>query len=231
MTADFLKTLLAFLVAAIFMLVFRALVLTVYTVSGDALEPCFVDGDRVLVNRWSYGLRTGGSRMFAYTRWFASPVEKGDLVVFNSPADSTLPVSRRAVCGGYCAGVPGDSIKTANTTFTVPGKHAAIAVTEENVWLISMLYTRYEGRKTDIKAGKLLVNGKTTKCATFTKDYYLMVAGRSDKSGNKSFHGLVPEDHIIGKVSMLLFSTDSSKPTGSSFRSGRQLLLIKKKED
>ena len=80
-----LKFVMALIVTTLLMLAFRALVFTVYTVRGTALEPCLVDGDRVLVNRWSYGLRAGGYGPFGYARWIGSQVERGDLVVFNNP--------------------------------------------------------------------------------------------------------------------------------------------------
>ena len=56
---NLLKFLLALTVALMLMMAFRALVFTIYYVDGDGLEPEFVAGDHVMVNRWSYGLRTG----------------------------------------------------------------------------------------------------------------------------------------------------------------------------
>ena len=56
-----LKFLIVLAVSLLVMLVFRALAFTVYAVGGKALEPDFKAGDRVLVNRWSYGLRTGAA--------------------------------------------------------------------------------------------------------------------------------------------------------------------------
>ena len=105
-----LKFVMALIVTILLMLAFRALVFTVYTVSGSGLEPCFVSGDRVLVNRWSYGLRTGGGPYFRYTRWMPSPVERGDLVAFNCPADSSVPFTSLPVSACYCTGVPGDTV-------------------------------------------------------------------------------------------------------------------------
>ena len=54
-----LKFLMALGIAFVAMLAFRALVMTVCTVDGQGLEPWFQAGDHVVVNRWSYGLRTG----------------------------------------------------------------------------------------------------------------------------------------------------------------------------
>ena len=50
-----LRFVMALTVTILLMLAFRALVFTVYTVRGTALEPCLVDGDRVLVNRLAHG--------------------------------------------------------------------------------------------------------------------------------------------------------------------------------
>ena len=53
------KFIITFAVAAVVLLLFRAMVVTLYTVNDTALQPEFMLGDRILVNRWSYGLRTG----------------------------------------------------------------------------------------------------------------------------------------------------------------------------
>ena len=59
----------AMVTALVVMLAFRALVMTVCTIDGKGLEPVFQAGDHVVINRWSYGLRTGekGS-LFDYGR-------------------------------------------------------------------------------------------------------------------------------------------------------------------
>ncbi len=63
------KFILAFAVAALCMLAFRSLAFTLLTVDGNALEPVLRRGDRVVVNRWSYGLRAGGNgSLFSYGR-------------------------------------------------------------------------------------------------------------------------------------------------------------------
>ena len=78
-----LKTILALAAAALAVALFRALFFTLYTVGGDRFEPVFKAGDRVLVNRWSYGLRTGGMNgLFGYGRVFADSVGVGDIVAF-----------------------------------------------------------------------------------------------------------------------------------------------------
>lgn len=100
-----LKFLLALAVAFLVMLAFRGLVMTVCTIEGDGLAPQFIAGDRVLVNRWSYGLRTGDrGGLFDYGRLCRQPVEKGDFIAFEDSLGQML------IC--RCAALPGDTIRT-----------------------------------------------------------------------------------------------------------------------
>jgi signal peptidase I len=112
-----LKFLLALAVALVSMLAFRALVFTVFTVEGGGLEPTYLTGDRLLVNRWAYGLRVGDGRFFPYDRLGRSNVERGDIIVFEDPRDSLC--SRILVC--RCRAVPGDEVVLRGEKQVVPG--------------------------------------------------------------------------------------------------------------
>ena len=110
-----LRFLLAFLIAFAMMMVVRAIGVTLYTISDTGLEPVFQAGDRVMVNRWSYGLRVGGKdSFFGYGRIARQSVEKGDLVAFeNSLNNDEIFIYR-------CKGLPGDTIVHEGKTLVVP---------------------------------------------------------------------------------------------------------------
>ena len=98
------------------MLAFRALVFSIHSVNGSGLAPIYQEGDRLLVNRCSYGLRIKGHGLLPYCRLLRSPVKRGDVVAFTVPSDS--------VAGGYiarCKAVPGDTINTHKGKIIVPG--------------------------------------------------------------------------------------------------------------
>ena len=79
------KFIAALAIALVTMLAFRALVMTVCTIEGDGLSPQFLEGDRVVINRWSYGLRTGAKgSLFDYGRICQQKVEKGDFIAFEN---------------------------------------------------------------------------------------------------------------------------------------------------
>ena len=110
-----LRFLLAFLIAFVLMMVVRLVGITIYTIDGAGLEPTVHAGDRIMVNRWSYGLRVGGKdSFFDYGRIVRSPVCKGDLVAFEHPEDD----SQILIC--RCAALPGDSITYEGQTLIVP---------------------------------------------------------------------------------------------------------------
>ena len=209
-----LKFMRALIVTTLLMLAFRALTLTVYTVRGRVLEPRLADGDRVLVNRWSYGLRTGGSPTFRYARWLGAPVERGDLVVFNDPADTLRPPARRKVMAYYCTGVPGDTVQIGGTALTVPGKRTMIRVTEANMRLLAFLYNNYEGRRACVRNGKLYADGRQTDYATFTIDYYWFSSSNPDDADGSRRFGFVPETCVIGKVAVRLYGRKEIRFSG-----------------
>lgn len=116
---NFLKFLLTLSLSLLAMMVFRALVATIYSVEGEGLSPVFQAGDQVLVSRWSYGLRTGhDGGLFCYGRLCRQAVKKGDFIAYEDPRDSV----RRSVLIGCCQSLPGDTVEHQGRRFIVPGK-------------------------------------------------------------------------------------------------------------
>lgn len=114
------------------MLAFRFLAFTIYTVNGRELEPVFKQGDRIMVNRWSYGLRTGGGHsLFPFSRLMRSNIRRGDIVAFDNPSDSAGGVF---VC--RCKALPGDTVATQSGPFIIPGKVSCAK--EDYYWFESL---------------------------------------------------------------------------------------------
>jgi len=108
------RFLMALMVALTLMLCFRSLAFTIYHVEGQGLSPLLTEGDRVLVNRWSYGLRVGSP--LGYGRIMARPVKRGDIVAFENPRNTAQVLFCR------CKAVPGDTISHQGKTLIVPGR-------------------------------------------------------------------------------------------------------------
>lgn len=98
----------AVLTAVILVLLIKTFAFTSCTIPSTGMENSLYQGERVLVNKWSYGLRVPFSTM----RWLEKPVDKGDIVLFNNPnsLSSQTNVSDRELFISRCVGVPGDTL-------------------------------------------------------------------------------------------------------------------------
>ncbi len=114
--ASWLKSVIAFASAMALMFAFRTLAFSIHGVIGDGLAPLFQNGDRLLINRCSYGLRIEGNRLLPYSRLMRQPVMRGDIVAFSIPGDSI-----DGIMIALCRAVPGDTIHTTNGLAIVPG--------------------------------------------------------------------------------------------------------------
>ena len=125
------KTIIAILVATAALFAFRALVLTIYTIEGTALEPNFKSGDRIMVNRWSYGLRTGNiNGLFGYGRIGTCMPEYGDIIAFDNPTQDV-----EGVFVGKIKSLPGDTLTTAQGPYLVPGE---LTCANQNYYVVEM---------------------------------------------------------------------------------------------
>ena len=56
----------------------RGCVMTSYLIPSSGMENSLFQGERILVNKWSYGLRLPLMALWNYHRWADSPVQKED---------------------------------------------------------------------------------------------------------------------------------------------------------
>ena len=160
------------------MLTFRALVMTVCTIEGDGLSPQFLEGDRVVINRWSYGLRTGKKGgLFDYGRICQQKVEKGDFIAFEDL------YGRIYIC--QCAALPGDTVYLDNDK--VPCVVPGVETCDD-------------------------------------QNYYWVKSIGKDNPIDSRILGFIPEERIIGRACLILFSHDPETPFWRGYRSERFLL-------
>lgn len=101
----------------------RGCVMTSYLIPSSGMENSLFQGERILVNKWSYGLRLPLMALWNYHRWADSPVQKEDIIVFNNPANLSEPViSRRETFISRCIGVPGDTLLIDSLFSVIPSE-------------------------------------------------------------------------------------------------------------
>ena len=278
--------------AVLIVLLVKAFAFTSCTIPSTGMENSLYKGERVLVNKWSYGLRIP----FTSSHFLEEKVPKGDIVLFNNPnpASWKTPVFARELFVSRCVGVPGDTLMlnkellvtgekilspdskslytypytmedtllgimkqlgikdnslvgykegkyvrsfshyerylleqklgnefilspiheedTLNSyPFVIPAKGKRIDVYPWNITLVCNTLVHHEGRKATVKGDTLYVEGKPVTSCVFTKDYYWMASNNLVNLYDSRLFGLVPHDHLIGRVTTIWYSSQKER--------------------
>lgn len=131
------KTILQYVAAAIlslgFALLLRLFAVDFYSIPSDSMEPTIQPGDFILVNKLSFGARMYRNFDFLDTgeepqTWRVkgySPIEHGDVLVFNFPYSKgwnkiSMHLSRFYV--KRCIGIPGDTLQIRDAFYEINGQ-------------------------------------------------------------------------------------------------------------
>jgi signal peptidase I len=88
----------------------------------------------------------------------------------------------------------------------IPAKGMTIMLNEENYILYNRVITLFEKVSITTHSGKYFLNGAETTSITFRNNYYFMLGDNRHDSNDSRYWGFVPEQYIIGKAVMILFS-------------------------
>ena len=305
------KWIFAFTGAIAVVLLLRGFAFTSCLIPSTGMENSLFQGERILVNKWSYGLRLPLMSLFSYHRWCERSVRKQDVVVFNNPAIGQPTIDRREIYISRCIGTPGDTLlvdslfsvsspeaqlnpdkkrlytypaakeqlitslmQTLSITndglmgsndsthvrsfsryeyylleqaisdqnwiqplteksekelkpLIVPGKGKALRVYPWNITLLRNTLVMHEGKQAEIKNDTLYIDGKPTQHCFFTKDYYWMASNNSVNLSDSRLFGFVPQDHIIGKASLIWFSKEKGTGIFDGYRWNRFFQSVK----
>ena len=176
------------------------------TVPTGSMNPTIVEGDRVLVDKHVFGLRVP----FTLTHLTAGrDPARGEIVVFDSPADGISLVKR-------VIGVPGDVVQLAGEVLIVNGVPAHYAPGDASKVAGLLATTQAQEPQIyredwiagvhDIQVLPHRAALRTYGPVTVPAGYYFMMGDNRDNSGDSRFIGFVPRRNIVGRASRVVVS-------------------------
>ena len=100
----------------------------------------------------------------------------------------------------------------------IPNEGWKMSVTPQNLALYGKYIQDYEGNENvEISNGTLKVDGNQLSEYVFKQNYYFMMGDNRHSSADSRSWGFVPEDHIVGKATMVFMSIDPDFNKGGVF--------------
>lgn len=108
----------------------------------------------------------------------------------------------------------------------IPKKGETLAINMDNLPFYERIIKVYEGNELEVKDSTILINGAVSSDYTFKMNYYWMMGDNRHKSADSRYWGYVPEDHVVGKASVIWMSLDKDKSFPKNIRFKRILKFI-----
>lgn len=192
------------------MIPFRSSVADWNDVPTGSMKPTIVEGDRVFVNKLAYDLKV------PLTTWHLAEWEnprRGDVVVFNSPADGTRLVKR-------VIGLPGDIVAMRDNRLWINGQPADYGTLDPRVVEAvppdqrpahRFAAERLPGVVHPVMATPSRPARRSFGPVTVPERQYLMLGDNRDNSADSRYFGFVDRDRIVGQATAVVVSLDRKR--------------------
>jgi signal peptidase I len=96
----------------------------------------------------------------------------------------------------------------------IPAKGDTIKLDSLNLCIYEKIISAHEGNDLALKNDSIFINGEYKTTYVIKLNYYFMMGDNRHNSQDSRHWGFVPEDHIIGKATRIVYSNDKLNQTG-----------------
>lgn len=209
--------------AIVIALMVRTFAYEPFNIPSGSMIPTLLVGDYLFVSKFSYGYSKHSlpfSLPIIPGRVFESEPDRGDVVVFKLPADTSQDYIKRVI------GLPGDTVQVTDGRLYINNKQI------ERERIEDYILTDGSGRSAAVPQYiETLPNGKVhrilelfgdqgpsdnTEAFTVPEGHYFMMGDNRDNSADsRAFPArfrFVPVENLVGRAEFLFYSKDSSQP-------------------
>ena len=90
----------------------------------------------------------------------------------------------------------------------IPAKGETVELNRATLPFYRRIIEVFEHHTLEVNGDEIIIDGKAAKSYTFGMDYYWMMGDNRHNSADSRYWGFVPEDHIVGRATTILFSFD-----------------------
>ncbi len=175
-------------------------------VPSGSMRPTILEGDRIYVNKLSFGLRLPFT-MTWLARW--DEPRRGDIATFASPADGIRLVKR-------IIGVPGDTIELRNNVLVINGVESALQPTLNSKQMLpngqsvpaTLARETLGGVDHAVELIPAIVSRSTFAPIVVPQGMYFVMGDNRDMSNDSRFIGMVPLESFYGRCTAVALSLD-----------------------
>jgi signal peptidase I len=203
---------------------FRAFLFEPFRFPSGSMIPTVEPGSYLIAKKWGYG-HYGSYGITLFQREITSKLQRGDLIVFDYPEDTSIQYMKRLIA------LPGDKIAYLDKKLSINGKEIARRKVGDYIdggnalsGRLPLKLSRFE-ESSDSGAYSVVINDEISQSVIGSPSFslmenckfvphgvtcevpdghYFMMGDNRDNSRDSRYWGFVPADHVIGKVIYIL---------------------------